>query len=150
MRPQHLKDLLLGAADDNSLLAAVTDLINLLLAGKVPITVRSNLFGANLLAIAKKNKGIRPIAVGYVWRRLTAKVACSQVKEASATLLAPKQLGFGVAGGAEATVRAARRYLENMGHGKLLIKTDFRNAFNTVRRDAILEAVANHFLQMLP
>ena len=150
LRPQHLKDLLLGAADDNPLLAAVTDLINLLLAGKVPITVRGILFGANLLAIAKKNKGIRPIAVGYVWRRLTAKVACSQVKEASATLLAPKQLGFGVAGGAEATVRAARRYLENMGHGKLLIKTDFRNAFNTVRRDAILEAVAKHFPQLLP
>ena len=109
LRPQHLKDLLLGAADDNSLLAAVTDLINLLLAGKVPTTVQGILFGANLLAIAKKNKGIRPIAVGYVWRRLTAKVACSQVKEASATLLAPRQLGFGIAGGAEATVRAARR-----------------------------------------
>jgi Reverse transcriptase (RNA-dependent DNA polymerase) len=85
-----------------------------------------------------------------VWRRLTVKVACSQVKEASATLLAPRQLGFGVARGAEAAVHAAGCYLENMGQGKLLIKTDLRNAFNTVCRDAILEAVAKHFPQLLP
>jgi hypothetical protein len=33
LRPQRLKDMLLGAADDNPLVAAVTDLISLLLAG---------------------------------------------------------------------------------------------------------------------
>ena len=68
----------------------------------------------SLLAISKKTGGVRPIAVGYVWRRLTATVACCHVKEASATLLAPRQLGFGIAGGAEAVVRAARRYIDNM------------------------------------
>jgi len=36
------------------------------------------------------------------------------VKVASTSLLAPRQLGFGVPGGAEAAVRAARRYLDNM------------------------------------
>ena len=150
LRPQHLKDLLIGAADDSPLLVAITDLTNLMLEGKTPPSVRGALFGANLLALLKKTGGIRPIAVGYVWRRLTAKVACSYAKEASATLLAPRQLGFGVQGGAEAAVRAARRYLEKMEQGKLLVKIDFRNAFNTVRRDAILEAVAKHFPELLP
>jgi len=150
LRPQHIKDLLVGAADDNPLLVAVTDLTNLLLEGKAPPSVRGTIFGANLLAIAKKTGGIRPIAVGYVWRRLTAKVACSHVKDASAALLAPRQLGFGVSGGAEAAVRAARRYLENMERGKLFVKIDFRNAFNMLRRDSILEAVAKHFPELLP
>jgi len=36
-----------------------------------------------------------------------------------------------------------------MDRGKLFIKVDFRNAFNTVRRDAILEAVAKHFPELL-
>ena len=149
LRPQHLKDLLVGANDDNPLLMAVTDLINLMLAGGTPTSVRGIIFGANLLAIVKKTGGIRPIAVGYVWRRLAAKVACNHAMGASAAMLAPRQLGFGVSGGAEAAVRAARRYLENMERGKLFIKIDFRNAFNTVRRDTILEAVAKHFPELL-
>ncbi len=102
-----------------------------------------------MLAIAKKSGGIRPIAVGYVWRRLAAKVACSHVKEASISLLAPRQLGFGVRYGAEAAVRAARCYLEEMGRGKLFMKIDFRNAFNMLRRDSILEAVDKHFPELL-
>jgi Reverse transcriptase (RNA-dependent DNA polymerase) len=128
---------------------AVTDITNLMLEGKTPASVRGTLFGANLLAIAKKKGGIRPIAVGYVWRRLAAKVACSYVKEAGAALLSPRQLGFGVPGGAEAAVRAARRHVDSMTSGQLLIMTDFRNAFNTIRRDAILEAVPKHFPELL-
>ena len=150
LQPQHLKDLLTGVPNDNPLLVAVTNLINLLLAGRTPPCARGTLFVANLLAISKKNGGIRPIAVGYVWRRLAAKVACSHVKQASATLLAPRQIGFGVAGGAEAAIRAARCFMENMHDRKLLVKIDFQNAFNTVRRDGILEAAAKHLPQLLP
>ena len=150
LRPQHVKDLLLGAPDDSPLLTAITDLTNLLLQGKVPASVQGALFGANLLAITKKTGGVRPIAVGYVWRRLAAKVACCHVKEAATALLATRQLGFGIPGGAEAVVRSARVYLESMSGGKLLVKIDFRNAFNTVRRDFVLEAIAKHFPQLLP
>jgi len=149
LRPQHLKDLLLGAHDDHPLLLAITDLVNLQLEGLTPSSVRSTLFGASLLAISKKTGGVRPIAVGYVWRRLTAKVACCHVKEASATLLAPRQLGFGIAVGAEAVVRTARRYVDNLTPGQVLVKIDFKNAFNTLRRDSILEAVAKYFPELL-
>ena len=33
--------------------------------------------------------------------------------------------------------------------GQVFLKIDFRNAFNTVRRDVILEAVARHFPELL-
>ena len=150
LRPQHLKDLVMGAADDNPLLVAIVDLVNLLLEGKTPLPVRGASFGATLLAIAKKQGGILPIAVGYVWRRLAAKVACNHAKIACSSLLAPRQLGFGVFGGAEAAVRAARRFLDNMQQDQLLLKIDFRNAFNTLRRDAILEAIEKRFPELLP
>jgi len=48
LRAQHLKDLLLGAPDDNQLLSAVTDLTNLLLEGKIPPSVRVPSFGGNV------------------------------------------------------------------------------------------------------
>jgi hypothetical protein len=104
LRPQHLKVLLLGAADNSPLLVAISDLVNVLLDGKTPNFVRGTIFGANLIASSKKNGGVRPIAVGHVWRRLAAKVPCNNAKDSSATLLAPRQLVFGVPGGAEAAV----------------------------------------------
>jgi len=81
--------------DNNPLLVAVTDIVNLLLEGKAPLPVRGALFGTTVLAVAKKQGGIRPIAVRYVWRRLAAKVASTHVNVASASLLAPRQLYLG-------------------------------------------------------
>ena len=64
LRPQHLKDLLVGAPDDSQLLVAVTDLTNLLLEGKTPSSVRGSLFGANLLAIRKKTAASDQLLLG--------------------------------------------------------------------------------------
>jgi len=56
--------------------------------------------------------------------------------------LAPSQLGFGTAGKAEAAVCAVSRYIDNMMPGQVFVKIEFKKAFNTLRRDSILEAVA--------
>ena len=57
------------------------------------------------------------------------------------SLLFPTQLGFGTPMGAEATVHAARSYLNGMIQGNLLVKLDFQNAFNSIRRDSMLKSV---------
>jgi len=150
LRPQHLKDLVTGNTESESILDDVTDFVNLLLEGGTPEAVRPVLFGGALTAIAKKGGGVRPIAVGYTWRRLAGKVACSLVSQRAAALLAPRQLGVGVPGGAEAAVHAARRYLVNLPQEHILLKIDFSNAFNCVRRDALLEAVAEYLPDLLP
>jgi len=80
--PHHLKNLITGITCEHQLLLAITDLLNIILECKTPISVRRVCFGAKLLALTKKNGGVRPIAVGYLWRRLAAKVACNYVKEA--------------------------------------------------------------------
>ena len=59
LRPQHLKDLLLGAYDDHPWLLTITDLVNLQLEGLTPFSVQRTLFGASLLAISKKTGGVR-------------------------------------------------------------------------------------------
>ena len=76
--PQHLKDLTEKQVG-GSLLASLTNFTNFVLAGKVPEWVRPHFFGASLLAFAKKDGGVRPIAVGVTLRRLAAKVACRRV-----------------------------------------------------------------------
>ena len=52
--------------------------------------------------------------MGCTLRRLAAKVACFSAIEEMADLLAPKQLGYGVSGGAEAAVHAARLFVHNL------------------------------------
>ena len=96
---------------------------------------------ANLIALSKKDGGVRPIAVSSVWRRLAAKCANTFASEKVAGFLSPFQLGVGVKGGAEAAIHSARRYIDGLCRGKFLIKLDFSNAFNTLRRDSMLEAV---------
>ena len=118
----------------------------------MPQFARASLFGGSITALAKKGGGVRPIAVGYTWRRLAGKVACRLVSARAAALLAPRRsLGFGVTGGTEAAVHACRRYVEIMPQGHVFVKIDFTNAFNTLRRDVfILEAVERHIPELLP
>jgi len=65
-------------------------------------------------------------------------------------MLAPRQLGFEVKGGAEAAAHANHRFGECMAETEVLVKLDFRNAFNTCRRDVFLERLAIHVPELLP
>jgi hypothetical protein len=106
--------------------------------------VRPFFFGATLLAFSKKGGGVRPIAVGVTLRRLVAKVACRIGTELCIDFLKPRQLGVGVKGGAEALAHGARRFVDSLPDSHVFVKLDFANAFNSVRRDTIHEAVATH------
>ena len=150
LRPQHLKDMISGNGSCHVLVTALASFVQLLLEGRTPTSVRPFFFGANLTALRKKQGGVRPIAVGCTLRRLTAKVAGAKVAEEMGELLAPRQLGYGVKKGVEAAVHATRLYLRTLGPGKAILKLDFRNAFNSIRRDKVLEAVREHVPELLP
>ncbi len=52
-------------------------LVNLYLSGKVQALLAPFIASAPLTALRKNNGGVRPIAVGEVWRRLVSKCANS-------------------------------------------------------------------------
>ena len=150
--PQHLQDLTSPSAEAGGqrLLLALTSFINFVLHGNVPPSICEIFFGASLTALSKKDGGIRPIAVGGTIRRLIAKVASQSILAETSDRLYPLQLGFGVSKGSEAAVHAARHFLENLSPSKVLMKLDIKNAFNSIRRDKILEAVRFHIPQLYP
>ena len=143
LTPQHISDLLAGSTDD-SLQSALVDLVNVLLAGSCSKEINAIVFGGRLIALSKKDGGIRPISVGYTLRRLAAKCANNYVIRRRSEVLRPQQLGVGVSGGAEAAVHAARRLAANLSQHHVVVKLDFSNAFNSVRRDLILDSIAAH------
>ena len=72
-------------------------------------------------------------------RRLAAKCSSMAVMEHMGALLSPVQLGYATPLGAEAVAHSARRYLANLQPDHAILKLDFKNAFNSIRRDKMLE-----------
>jgi len=64
-----------GMVGPNTLRDAILDLVNLILAGRVPTPVRPYFFGGRLFALSNPGGGLRPIAVGMTFRRQAAKIA---------------------------------------------------------------------------
>ena len=143
LRPQHLLDLVNCQEAGRALIAAITALINLLLEGRCPPDVTALLFGGKLFALSKKSGGVRPIAIGYTFRRLAAKCANSCAISLIRDKLLPLQLGVGIPGGCEAAVHATRRFMAKMSSDDVVVKLDFSNAFNCLRRDVMLKSVAD-------
>uniref|UniRef100_A0A1X7SSY7 Reverse transcriptase domain-containing protein n=1 Tax=Amphimedon queenslandica TaxID=400682 RepID=A0A1X7SSY7_AMPQE len=144
LRPQLLKDMLSTEPQvpgHSRFLSSLAAFSSLVLEGRTPDSIRPFFFGARLIALQKKGGGIRPIAVGCSLRRLVAKIACSQVADDMAELLSPRQIGFGVKGGIEAAVHAARLFLNQMPPVEAFVKLDFKNAFNSINRDNMLSSV---------
>ena len=123
------------------LLNAITDFVNLLLCGKCPTLVQPILFGGKLIALNKSDGGIRPIAIGYFWRRLAAKCANKYAINRLQDYFSPLQVGVSVRGGCEAAIHSVRRFLDRMPIDWGLAKIDFCNAFNSISRKAMLELV---------
>lgn len=125
--------------------------INMMLRNDLPGgETRQYLFGARLIALVKKNGGLRPIACGDVLRRIAGKA----IVRACITKIAPmlhRQLGVGISCGADIMVAlglAFARLARDKGADPQLamLSMDLKNAFNMISRTIMLAQVA----KMLP
>ena len=115
--------------------------VNMLLEGKCHPDVIPILFGGNLTTLVKKTGDVRPIAVSYTWRRVAAKCTSAFATAALNDNFMPLQLGVNVSCSCEAAFHATRCFIETTPEGHVIAKLDVSNAFNSLHRDAILEAV---------
>lgn len=135
----------------NRLLKAIASLVDVVKHGTAQVDIAKIFFGASLTALLKGEDDVRPIAVGIVWRRLTGKVACFNIRDNLVGKLRPVQLGFGVKGGAEALIHAVRCFCKADHEGPLaLVKFDFGNAFNMLFRKFMLGEVKDICPELLP
>ena len=150
LRPQHLKDLMSCSTVNVTLCNAITAFADLAFSGGILQFVQPLFFGAKLIALNKRDGGIRPIAIGNTLRRLFGKFAAATLSKEAATILSPLQMGCGVPLGAEAIVHSARTFLENTRDGYVMVKLDFRNAFNSLDRSHMVSVMASYFPRLVP
>lgn len=150
-RASHLKVLLL-VDSSGRFLDALTALVQLLARGQALQAVRPLLGGATLIALNKKDGGIRPIAIGETHRRLTSKVILSSLPSAARKAVGPRQFGAGAPAGTERVVHLLRR-LVGASRGRpdfVVLKVDIQNAFNSLSRAELLKAVFTHAPDLAP
>ncbi|GJZ21849.1 putative reverse transcriptase domain-containing protein [Tanacetum coccineum] len=145
LRAQHLMDCLSGAAVaiSDELVSSITQVVNLFLEGNCPTVLGGYIASAPLTPLVKPGGGIRPIAVGTIWRRLVSKVSATMIGHSLDGYLDGLQFGVGVPGGGEAILHAVNRLVEDRGDdvGLSMLLVDFQNAFNLVDRTVMLEEV---------
>ena len=150
LRPQHLKDMVgpSTAGGVHALLSALASFLSLVLVGRTPPSFRPYFFGANLIALQKKNGGVKPIAY--------SPSPCSQgglrqgAGRHGGSAGSPPVGVWCQGGGAEAAVHSARLFLHNLKPQQVLLKLDFKNAFNSLRRDKLLATVRVLAPDLLP
>ena len=146
LRVQHLRDAC-TAGSRESFLTQLAAVVQLLAQGRAPSFVAPVLAGAGLVALPKPSGGVRPIAVGEIFRRLTGKCLMALVQQEARTHFWPAQVGVAVKGGAEKAVHAVRAWAQRHAGSatKALVKLDFTNAFNCISREAVLQQACTDF-----
>jgi hypothetical protein len=88
--------------------------------------------------------GMRPIAMGSIWRKLFSKVALIHFRADIQQYFELYLYGVGCRAGCE-TVNQRVRELLKKHPNHVFFKTDFSNAFNSIYRVQILRADPEHF-----
>eukprot|EP00731_Ephydatia_muelleri_P022329 Em0014g920a len=132
------------------------DVVNLLAAGKGPLSVARFLAGGSLTALNKFRHGsppdVRPIAVGKLLDGLQES-ACAHWLKIKLQAFEPLQLGVACPHGTETVVHGLRKCIEEhwgVNEDFVELQMDMRNAFNLIPRQALLSECSLFFPEFLP
>jgi len=123
---EHLKHLAFYSAPHAMTL--LTTIIHSIIDGAVPQHIKEIIYTDPLKGITKPDGGVRPICIGHTITKIAMKMTITSVPKKS---VGPRQFGYGKRYG---TQRAAIELQRQLDSGKIIIKTDLANAFNSVPR----------------
>ena len=85
-------------------------------------------------------------------RRLTSKIALDLMGRKIQNVLEPIEVGVRTSHGTEGVVHAARQWMNRHSDNsnKVMVLNDIKNAFNSVDRSAVLQAVLESFSEVAP
>jgi len=119
-------------------------LIRLALGGHLPQWFMSFLASANLIALAKGETDIRPVAMGSVWRKIFGTCGLLHYLDDIIKHFQLYQYGVGSKAGCEVVIHRVEELLRQNARF-VVAKSDFKNAFNSLFRKRILAALRNSF-----
>ncbi|CAI7885163.1 unnamed protein product [Closterium sp. NIES-53] len=118
----------------------------------VALQLRTLLASSTLVALAKSNMDVRPIAIGEVLVHILSRAVSLQLRDQMARVfLASQQFGVGVTCGIEVVVRGVRRAQADHPDW-VVLQLDVANAFNSFHRDRMFQALqaSSEFQCLIP
>ncbi len=103
LRAEHLWFITKNVDIEHNIWSALTDFLNLLYSGSVPQNLAPLFASAPLTPLKKSLGGVRPIAVGEVFRRLVSQLGMKTTYDKWHPFLNPDQVGVGTPNGVEFT-----------------------------------------------
>jgi hypothetical protein len=105
----------------------------------------------NIVTFDKGGTDVRPLAIGLTIRRIASRCICLAQREAFEALFRGTQFGVANKNGIEKIIHAMRELWEAQADEDWgFFQYDAVNAFNTVRRKAILDALEEKFEALVP
>ena len=140
LRAHHLATF---AACHPDFLKHLTAVIQLLLKGLAPDELAPFITGGSLIPLLKKDNSIRPIAIGETLTRIVSKIALMKTIHKFKELTSKAQCGIGIKNGTEAILHVLNNYLysEEFDDDSIALCVDFKNAFNTISRQPIVDRI---------
>ena len=118
---------------------AISNLMNVILEGKVTFVTPPYNFGAKLIALKKLNGGLRPLPVGNLFRRLSAKFAVYHVFESRQARYGSRQVRVDSKTGAGLASHVFRGLNESSQPNENVIsKPDIESFFTSTNRQFML------------
>ena len=134
-------ELVFALMDDPDCVQGICALVADMLNGQLPDQARTYLTCSILIPVSKPGGGVRPIAVSEVFYRLASLYALDLVRDVLPNIFEPIQLGVGSVGGSERAIHLLQAGLATMGPETVILKCDFKNAFNERKREQILSTL---------
>jgi hypothetical protein len=132
-------------------MSSLTQAVNYFASGEAPKFLQPFVAGGVSIALAKPNRGVRPLCSGDAFRRLVAKCFCHGGRDQISESFKGQNDGVGCPGGVEVVTHSLRDALARHKNSNMaLLKIDFKNAFNLVERDQFIKAVSDRFPPLEP
>jgi hypothetical protein len=125
-------DLLSLLGHDESCTQALAILVQDIMNGLVPTSVRDHLLCCKLIGIPKDDGGVRTIAMAEPIVKLALHYASSRTNDAIVDVPNHMQLGVGVPGGSERALHRVQCLLEAGSPNTVAVLVDFENAFRAL------------------
>jgi hypothetical protein len=150
LRYDHIRQCIGSSStpDEQEFLTRLQRFLMLIANARLPLTFMRFIGSSVLLALPKTGHGIRPIAMGDVFRRMTSSLIQRHFQSQINNIMLPLQLGIGASCGVEKIFHLSQAYLESQQGDIVLL--DFQNAFNTVSRSQALSNIAQHLPDLYP
>jgi hypothetical protein len=143
LRPAHIKEALKVTSADlhDSFLLTVSKFVVTAANGALPADLAAYVNAGHLIPFQKDDQGgVRPIVAGESLARLVSRFLCRRFRKKLKAALLPVQFGVGIPAATEHIIHTVRAVLDEDSETSVL-QLDLQNAFNTVSRQAVLDAV---------